>query len=108
MELSYPSAQINKSVASAIPPLGQVPHLSVAANRISYSCGSARQLASLQDKYRFYNARFIVITSRDRNSVFYLLSAHDTDQQVTFMYRLKVDANDNLRDSLSLFFTCGA
>ena len=27
MELSYPSAQINKSVVSAIPPLGQVPCL---------------------------------------------------------------------------------
>ena len=47
LELSYPSAQINKSAAAAITPLGQVPHLPVAANRISYSCGSARQLAAL-------------------------------------------------------------
>ena len=36
-----------KSLAAAITPLGQVPHLAVAANRISYSCSSARQLATL-------------------------------------------------------------
>ena len=60
MELSYPSAQINKSVVSAIPPLGQVPCLMHQATA-----------ESILFIYRVLFAVLLVLTSSSQNNSYF-------------------------------------